>query len=256
MHRSIKLGRYIAAESPIHRLDPRAKIIAMILYFAMILTIHSLVGLAVLAAGSLLIIGMTRIPFKAYLRTLRPLRYLIAFIFLFPVLFGEHDLAANLVQGTVAAGRMTLFILFSAVLTFTTPTARLIQGLERLLQPFRILGVSPEKWSMMINLALRFIPTIIDEAKIILKAQASRGADFAERSWKEKAKVLITLLVPVTAGTFRRAQELTDSMEARGFVPGMPRTSYHQLTWSRMDSGFVLCFAVVFMLALAWRVLV
>jgi len=251
MRMTMPLGRYVDTDSPVHRLDPRAKLIAMLLYAAVVLMISSLRGLLLTALASAAVMALTRVPFKVYLRSLKPLRWLIVFIFLFPILF-QQGWPDGIVQGTVTAGRMVLFIVFTAILTFTTRQSQLIQALEWLLKPFRRFGVSPEKWSLMMNLALRFIPTIVEEAKLILKAQASRGVDFAERSWREKASALITLLIPVTANTFRRAQELTDSMEARGFVPGMPRTHFHELVWNGRDTvfllGCVLFMALMFML--------
>ena len=139
---------------------------------------------------------------------------------------------------------MTLFILFSAVLTFTTPTARLIQGLERLpAGPSALRALSPEKWSMMINLALRFIPTIIDEAKIILKAQASRGADFAERSWKDKAKVLRHA---ARAGDRRRRSGGRRSSRIRWRRAALCRACPAQVTTSSPGAGWIrdLCFVL------------
>jgi len=255
MKMTIPLGRYIETDSPLHKLDPRAKVIAMFLYLAIILMMSSLYWLAITAVLTVVVLGLTRIPYQVFIRSLKPLRFLIMFIFVFPIIFHEHDIMDGVVQGTLMAGRMTLFILFTAILTYTTQTARLTQGLECLLQPFRRLGVSPEKWSLMINLALRFIPTIIEEAKVVLKAQASRGVDFAERSWRAKASALIPLLVPITVNTFRRAQDLTDSMEARGFVPGMPRTSYYELVWKGQDTWFIAGCSLFLLCSLAWRLL-
>lgn len=253
MKMTIQPGRYIEADSPLHRLDPRGKLVAMILYLFIIILTSSLYLLLAVAAVSVTVILLTRIPFRAYARSLRPLRYLILFIFLFPIIFHDDTLISGVIQGTLTAGRMVLFVLFTAILTFTTRQTRLTQALEWLLKPFRRLGVSPEKWSLMMNLALRFIPTIVEEAQIVLKAQASRGVDFAEQSWRKKASSLLTLLVPVTTNTFRRAQELTESMEARGFVPGMPRSNFYELVWSRRDTWFVLGFVFFLCLMIVWR---
>lgn len=254
MRGAVRLGRYMDTGSWIHELDPRAKLIAMMLYFALIVSVNTLYALTATVAASLLVLYWTRIPYRLYWRTLRPLKYLIAFMFVFPIALGEGSFLQNTEQGVLAAGRMSLFVTFTALLTFTTDPSRLTQGVEALLAPLRRIGVSPEKWSLMLNLAIRFIPVILEEANIVMKAQASRGADFQERSWKAKAKVLLTLLVPITAGAFRRAQDLIDSMESRGYEPGRPRSSYTALVWSPADTGFIAGFALLLLLLIMFRI--
>lgn len=140
---------------------------------------------------------------------------------------------------------MILFIAFTAILTFTTTPERLTNGLESFFAPLRYVRMSPQKITLMISIALRFIPSIFEEAEKILKAQASRGFVLKERTLKEKASVLMTLLVPVSVGAFRRAGELVDSMESRGYQLGRPRSQYQQLLWVNKDTLFVLAFALL-----------
>jgi energy-coupling factor transport system permease protein len=256
MRNRLILGRFIDTDSWVHRLDPRSKITAMLLYFLMIMFTRDLTALALIALFSLIAMKCTRIPYSLYFRAFKPLRFLIAFIFIFPAVFDPRgDLllglgpleihSGGLMLGIVSAARMMLFVSFTAILTFTTAPARLTQGLEEMMKPLKYIGISPERWSLMIGIALRFIPTILEEAEIILKAQASRGADFKELPWKDKAKMLISLLVPVTAGAFRRATDLVDSMEARGYRLGMPRSKYIVLAWRSADTLFTMGFVIL-----------
>lgn len=249
MRGGFKLGRYVAGDSWVHRLDPRSKVIAMLLYFGAILLVDSVMALFALAAVSFPIMAATGIPLRVYVRTLKPLRFLIAFMFIIPILLENRGIA----PGVLAAGRMTLFIMFTALLTFTTDTKRLIQGLESLLSPLRRLGADPGRWTFMLSVALRFIPSIVEEADVILKAQASRGADFQSQSWPNKAKSLVTLLVPVTASAFRRATDLIDAYASRGYRPGAPRTYFYTLAWTRQDTWFVIGSTAILLLTAAWQ---
>ncbi|WP_313787489.1 energy-coupling factor transporter transmembrane component T [Paenibacillus larvae] len=147
--------------------------------------------------------------------------------------------------------RMGMLVSFTAILTFTTTPNKLAQGLEDVMKPLGWVGLSPEKLTLMISLALRFIPTIFEKTEKILKAQASRGADIKELPWVEKGKMLVSLLVPVTVSSFRRAEDLIHSMESRGYVLGAPKTRYHRLNWSRNDSLFLASFLLLVFLVIS-----
>ncbi|TLS48575.1 energy-coupling factor transporter transmembrane protein EcfT [Paenibacillus antri] len=247
MRDTLRIGRFVEAGSWAHRLDPRSKLTAMFLYLAAVLFIDSWYGLAALSVVSFAGLLSTRIPLSKYLKTLKPLRFLIAFVFAVPLLF-EQD---GFLHGSVAAGRMIWFVSFTATLTFTTETPRLVLGMESMLRPMRRLGWNPDRWTFMLAVALRFIPSIMEEADIVLKAQASRGVDFRELPWKSKAKALVTLLIPIASGAFRRASELIDAYASRGYRPGMERTRYEVLAWGRADTWFLLGFAGA-MAAVVW----
>lgn len=250
MHDNLLLGRSIETGSWVHRLDPRAKITGMLVYVAVILLSRSWIAMLVLALFSIGVMLSTRIPLKYFIKAAKPLRYLMLFIFILQVLtvqeggvwltIGSFDLhEGGLRLGAFAVIRMAFLISFTALLTFTTTPARLNQGLEGVLSPLKKIGLSPDRLTLMIGLALRFIPSILDEAQIIMKAQASRGADIKELPLKEKARMLVSLLVPVISGAFRRAQDLVYSMESRGFIMDAPRTRYHRLRWGLADTLFV-----------------
>lgn len=250
------MGRYVAAESWVHRLDPRAKLIAMILFLLAVIMADGAVELGIISVFAIGVLLSSRIPLRRYLRAAKPLWPLMLFMFLFYVLFEEGGdvlfqlgsfkvYSGALLFGIYAVWRMLLLISFTSILTFTTTPIELTLGLEFVLAPLRFIGVSAQQWSMMISVALRFIPTIFQEADKILKAQASRGADYEDLKLREKGKLLVTLLVPVIVSAFRRAEDLVMAMESRGFVLDQKRTSLRQLTWTMKDTTFIGMFIVI-----------
>ncbi|MEK4291253.1 MULTISPECIES: energy-coupling factor transporter transmembrane component T family protein [Paenibacillus] len=256
MNEKLILGRSIETGSWVHKLDARAKITGMLLYVAVILFSRSWMAMAVLAIFSIAVMASTRIPLKYFLKAAKPLRYLMLFIFIVQVVSvktGEVVLTLgswSIYEGGLRLGafsviRMFFLITFTALLTFTTTPGKLNQGLEGILTPFKKLGLSPDRITLMISISLRFIPTILDESQIIMKAQASRGADLKELPLKEKGRMLVSLLVPIIASAFRRAQDLVYSMEARGFRMDAPRSRYHRLRWGKFDTVFIGMFVVM-----------
>ena len=254
------MGRYIAAESWVHRLDPRAKLISMVLFLIAVIMADDFIELAILTVMAVAILLTSRVPMERYWRASRPLWPLMAFMFLFYVLFeGGEDLLFSIgslevtmngvVLGIYAVWRMLLLVSFTSILTFTTTPVELNLGLEHVLAPLKLIGVSPQQWTMMITVALRFIPTIFQEADKILKAQASRGADYEDLKLREKGKLLVTLLVPIVVSAFRRAEDLVMAMESRGYVMDAKRTSLRKLTWRAQDSLFVGLFVVMNLIA-------
>lgn len=256
MNEKLVLGRSIDTGSWVHKLDPRSKITGMMLFVVVILLSHSWIAMGLLAVFSVAVMASTKIPLKYFLKAAKPLRYLMLFIFIVQLLSvkeGEVWLTIgswSLYEGGLRLGafsviRMFFLVTFTALLTFTTTPGRLNQGLDGILSPFKRFGLSPDRITLMIDLALRFIPTILDESQIILKAQASRGVDLKELPLKEKGRMLVSLLVPVIASAFRRAQDLVYSMEARGFRMDAPRSRYHRLRWGGADTAFILMFVVM-----------
>ena len=255
MKHKLMLGRYIDGHSLLHRLDPRSKLVGMLLFMAAVFLINSYVTLIIALTFTLTIIVLTRIPLTYYVRAIKPLLFLIIFIALFHVFFhaeGARLLKAGtfsiysggLEKGLVTAGRMTLFVTFAAVLSFTTQPDRIAGALGSLFHPLQRIGIPVERLTLMLSISLRFIPTIFEEAERIWKAQVSRGFSLANRSLKDKAKLIIALLIPVTAGAFRRAASLADSMEARSYRLGAKRTQYRQMNWQYIDTLFLLSFGI------------
>ena len=251
------MGKYVETGSWMHRLDPRSKTLAMLVFMAAIFLVNSFVEIGIVAAFAFVMILSTSIPLRFFLRSLRPLLFLMVFIFVFHLLFEASGTqlvdmapiklnAGGLEKGTLSVTRMVLFVTFTAILTLTTPPLRLTQGLEDIMQPLKWVGVSPRKVTLMLSISLRFIPTVFEEADKILKAQASRGMDMKDQKLLRKAWLLISLLVPVTIGGIRRAGELVDSMEARGYQLHKPRSKFHILRFKRND--YLLLLAVVALL--------
>ncbi|ARF68086.1 cobalt transporter [Paenibacillus larvae subsp. pulvifaciens] len=262
MNDAFILGRYIETGSWIHRMDPRAKITAMVLYCIVILVTDDPASYGLVTVFSILMLLSSKIPLSTYVKAMKPLRFLMLFIFLFHLLFIKDGTAlfslgvaevhsGGLILACTTVWRMGMLVSFTAILTFTTTPNKLAQGLEDVMKPLGWVGLSPEKLTLMISLALRFIPTIFEETEKILKAQASRGADIKELPWVEKGKMLVSLLVPVTVSSFRRAEDLVHSMESRGYVLGAPKTRYHRLNWSRNDSLFLASFLLLVFLVIS-----
>ncbi|MEF2966231.1 energy-coupling factor transporter transmembrane component T [Paenibacillus sp. M1] len=265
MRNKLLFGRCIDTGSWVHGLDPRAKLTGMVLYLAAIVITRSWAALGVALVFSLAYMAATRIPIKYYAKAAKPLWVLMVFIFVIQCLtvkqgdalwsVGSWTLySAGLGSGLIAASRMALLVSFTAILTFTTTPGLLNQGLAGVLAPLQKVGISAQRLTLMMSIALRFIPTILDETQKILKAQAARGADLREMPWKEKGRMLVSLLVPVTVSAFRRAEELVLSMESRGYMIGAPRSEYHLLRWRSKDTWFVLSYVVLVavVLLLSW----
>jgi len=255
MKHKLMLGRYIEGHSLLHRLDPRSKLTGMFFFIAAVFLIDSYVTLLVGLGFTFIVILMTKIPLAYYVRAIKPLLLLIAFITLFHIFFHSEGVSllkvgvfsiysGGLEKGLVAAGRITLFISFAAVLSFTTQPDRIASALSSLLHPLQRIGLPVERLSLMLSLSLRFIPTIFEEAERIWKAQVSRGFSLADQPLKEKAKRMIALLVPVTTSAFRRAESLADAMEARSYRLGAARSQFRQMVWKRSDTLFLLSFTL------------
>lgn len=253
MNERFVIGRYVERDSWLHQLDPRAKLAAIPLFMGVVFLIHSYFGVLIALLFVLLMIWSSGIPLRQFARAIRPLLFLMVFIFLFHLLFDPQGsriasvgsvalYAGGLEKGVVAASRMALFIAFAALISFTTQPDRLAQGLGSLLKPLRAVGLKTDRFVLMLRVALRFLPTIFDEAQRLWKAQQSRGLSFSNRPLRERAKLVIALLVPVATAVLRRSAVLADSMEARGYQIDKPRTAYRLLEWAARDTLFLVSF--------------
>ncbi|VTR33487.1 Energy-coupling factor transporter transmembrane protein EcfT [Actinobacillus pleuropneumoniae] len=212
MKRKIILGRYMEGDSWVHRLDPRAKTAAMPLFMVAVFLVDGYMGVLALLLFTAVVIRITRIPYRYYIRAMKPLMFLLLFILVFHILYdaGGGKLldvgafkvyAGGLEKGIVSASRMGLFIMLAAVLTFTTQPEQLAQGLGSLLRPLTCISVPTDRLVLMLGIALRFIPTIFEEAERLWKAQQSRGLDLSSRPLREKARLIIA---PAGPGNDRR----------------------------------------------------
>ncbi|MFH1008327.1 MAG: energy-coupling factor transporter transmembrane component T [Candidatus Latescibacterota bacterium] len=226
----ITLGQYFPGDSVVHGLDPRAKFVAIL--FLMSATLFSKSFLFYLVMMALIggVIWLSRLPFWYVLRNVRPFLFLILLTFVFHAC-SLHPLrvtAPGMVEGALFGLRLAILILVASLLTLTTSPIDLTDGLERLMTPLRRIRVPVHELAMMMVIALRFIPLLIEEADRLRMAQISRGASF-EGGWIRKTRSLIPLLVPLFLSAFRKADQLALAMEARSYRGGEGRTSFARL---------------------------
>lgn len=252
---SISLGQYYPARSPIHRADPRMKVIIAIFYIVCTFLCQNIVSFLLLLASAILLVVLSRIPLSIVMRGIRPVLVIMAITSLVnvfwtkgEVLLVEFWVIEIYLEGVYNA--LLLIIRFvvliigtSMLMTYTTTPIALTDAMEDLLKPLKVIGVPVHDFAMMMTIALRFIPTLIDETDKIMTAQKSRGADFTNGSLTKRAKALIPVLIPLFVSAFRRAEELAVAMECRCYHGGKGRT---RMTVRHLHFGdFVFLFAVV-----------
>lgn len=241
------LGRYISITSLYHQLDPRAKIIVMFLNVLMVIMISNWFQLGLAVIVTLILLLLSRISFKFYLKQTMFLKYMYLFFIIFftltegtRVIFELGVLKIHLdgfMQGLFYSSKMILFVLMGALLTFTTAPTELVAGAKRLFN-----SASAEKFAFMTSLAIRLIPMILDEVKVVYIAQQSRGLDFSELTLSEKLTKLMAIIIPSIANTIKRLTMMMDVMDCRGYIVGDERTSIYRLHWTKNDTlivGFI-----------------
>ena len=248
--KDITLGQYFPGGSPVHRLDPRAKLVALIVYIVALFLAEWFVTYAIMLATLIAVVAVARIKAKALLRGMKPLIFLLVFTAILNALYtpGEALVSFWIItitkEGILHAFFMVVRILMlvscTFLLTYTTSPLALTDGLEHLLSPLKKLKVPVHELAMMMSIALRFIPTLIEETDKIMSAQRARGASFDTGNLIEKAKALIPLLVPLFISAFRRAEELATAMECRCYHGGQGRTRLKQLHFRTADLLFML----------------
>ena len=261
----ITLGQYYPGNSFIHRLDPRTNILSTLLLIVAVFLANTAIGYAALCAMVLFIILVSGLPFMLVLKSVKPLLFIIVLTLVLHAVMGqgEHVLyqwkfikvtEEGLQLGVQMAMRLILLLMISSILTFTTSPIVLTDGIEALLRPFRVIGVPAHELAMMMTIALRFIPTLMEETDRIIKAQTARGADFSGGNLLVRAKNMLPILVPLFISAFRRADDLAVAMEARCYRGGEGRTRMHQLAYRSGDvMAFVFAFAMIGLLAfLRW----
>ena len=258
--KDITLGQFFPGRSFVHRLDPRTKLIAVLCYIVALFLAKWWISYAVTLAVLLVAIRISSIAPKAILRGMKPVVILLIFTAVLNLLYypGEHILCSfwifaismeGIVHAFFMVARILMLISCTFLLTYTTSPLALTDGLETLLNPLKKLKIPVHELAMMMSIALRFIPTLIEETDKIMSAQRARGADFESGNLIQKAKALIPLLVPLFISAFRRADELATAMECRCYHGGQGRTRMKQLQYTAADrlvmAGFVLLCAAV-----------
>jgi len=242
---NLTLGRYIPSNSPIHRLDPRTKIISILIISISIFFLKHLWSYSLLAIFLLAIILLARLSIKFVLKGLMPLLWIIIFTFLLHLLFTPGSPIASfgplkiteqgLSLGTFITLRLIFLILIASLLTLTTSPQKLTRGLEFLLSPLKVVGISSHKIAMMMTLSLRFVPLLFEEVDRLIKAQKSRGSDFSHKNPIKRIRAIIPILVPLLINLFRRADEFALAMELRAYDPDRPRGDLEDIKFRISD---------------------
>ena len=245
MLRDITLGQYFPGDTLIHRLDPRTKILVVILYIIALFISTSYVTYAIMASLLIAEVTIARIKFSTLLKSVRPILFIIVLTVVLNAFYtpGEPIFSIwiftltreGLRTALFMAARLVLLVMSSFMLTYTTSPIMLTDGLESLLSPLKRLGAPVHELAMMMSIALRFIPTLIEETQKIMSAQKARGAEFDTGSIIDKARALLPILVPLFISSFRRADELAVAMESRCYHGGEGRTKLHELKFRGID---------------------
>ena len=256
MLKDITLGQYFPGNSVIHRLDPRTKLVGLIVYIIALFTAGSWISYGIMLAFLVGMVALSTIPVKALFKGMKPLIFILIFTGLLNLLFtgGETVLVAFwkitiTLEGVIRAFFMVIRILMlisaTFLMTYTTSPIQLTDGLESLLSPLKKIRVPVHELAMMMCIALRFIPTLIEETDKIISAQKARGADFETGSVLKRVKALVPILVPLFISAFRRADELATAMECRCYQGGEGRTKMKLLRYRRRDYSAYLILLVL-----------
>ena len=264
MIRDITLGQYYPEQSVIHRLDARTKILGTLLYIIEVFLVNSFAGfgLVILALG--ILIGISRVPVRFIFKGLKAVVFIILLTFVLNLFMFDGTVLwhwkfltityEGLYRSCFMALRLILLIIGTSMLTLTTKPMELTDGLEKLLKPFNRLGLPSHEIALMMSIALRFIPTLLEETDKIMKAQQARGADFESGNLMQRVKNMIPILIPLFVGSFRIAQDLALAMEARCYVGGEGRTRMKEIVFSRRDgvAGVLLAVFLGIVIASRW----
>lgn len=262
--REIALGQYYPVDSVLHRLDPRTKIVLMIAYITMIFFVKTFIGFGIVLVFLAAAILLSRVPVGKVLKSLKTIMFLVLFTVIMSLLFyagKEEDLIwrwgiikvyrAGLINAGLMALRLMFLVVGPTLLTFTTTPVALTDGLESLLKPLTYIKFPVHELAMIMSIALRLIPTLVEETDKIQSAQKARCADFDSGNVFKRAKAMIPVLIPLFVSSFRRADELADAMDSRCYRGAKGRTRMKKLKFHIRDLIAVL-FLSVFFFAVLW----
>lgn len=245
MLKDITIGQYYPTNSIIHKLDARVKLIATFIFMISLFIINKFWPYLIVVGSLIAVISLSKIPSKFIVKGLKPLKWIIIFTFVINIFFIPGDTIwslgfikitrQGLSQAIFMALRLIFLVVGTSLLTLTTSPIELTDGIERLLNPLKKIGFPVHELAMMMTIALRFIPTLLDETDKIMKAQMSRGADFESKNIINRAKNLVPLLIPLFISAFRRADELAMAMEARCYRGGDNRTKMKESIMTKAD---------------------
>ncbi len=259
MLNDVTFGQYYPAKSFVHNMDPRMKLLLVIAYIVAIFIANNFFGLLLVTFVLLFFILLARVPFGRVLRSIKMILFLIVFTAVLNLLFytgGENDIVLakwwiitiswqSIINTVFLAMRLLLLVLGTALLTLTTTPVALTDGIESLLKPLKYIKVPVHELALVMSIALRFIPTLMEETNRIVAAQKARGANFETGGIFRRAKAMIPVLIPLLVSAFRRAEDLGDAMDARCYSGAKGRTKYKKLTFTWRDLLGFLFFAAL-----------
>ena len=257
-------GRYVPADSLVHRMDPRSKLIVIFFFVCVIFLANNWQTYALIGIYTFLMLGLSRIPVRFLYGGLKPILWLVLFTLVLQLFFTREGTLVyqagplkiydqGIKMGIFISMRFFFLILMTSLLTLTTTPIEITDGLETLLNPLKKVRFPVHEMALMMSISLRFIPTLMEETDKIMKAQIARGVEFASGPIKERIKAVIPLLIPLFVSSFKRAEELAIAMEARGYRGGEGRTKYRQLSWALLDTLQILLLAIVTILLFLLR---
>jgi energy-coupling factor transport system permease protein len=249
-------GRYVPADSIIHRMDPRSKLVIVFLFVCIVFLANNTITYSVLALYTVILVMLSKIPIRFLYNGLRPILWLILFTLLLHVLLTKEGqiifefgwlkvYEEGLRQGIFISVRFLLLILVTSLLTLTTTPIEITDGIETLLGSLKRFKFPVHELALMMSISLRFIPTLMQETDKIMKAQIARGVEFTSGPIKERVQAIVPLLIPLFISSFKRAEELAVAMEARGYRGGEGRTKYRQLKWKLSDTSMIVFLGLI-----------
>ena len=244
---NINLGQYLPTGSFIHRLDPRAKLFSLLLIISSIFPSKGVIALVFWAAVLVMAVHVSRITWRIMLQTSRPVMFLVIFTFIFNLIaaWWNGNLSQGVFKALFTASRLLVLMMFAVLLPLTTAPLELADGLDALLSPLSRIGFPAHESAMMIGMALRFIPLLMQETDKIMRAQLSRGAMLDQGNLFQRVKAFLPVLIPLFVIIFRRADEIAEAMEARGYEGGEGRTRRKPLVWKKTDTlTLIVCAAM------------
>ena len=245
MVRDVSFGQYFPGNSLIHRLDPRAKLLIFIAYIVIIFCTFNFAAIAVTTAFTVLFLALSKIPIRFYFKSLKVVIFIVIFTSLLNLFYGSGDPLwqwwifritwEGIQRAIFVTIRIISLMLASSCLTFTTSPTELTDALERLMQPLKVIHFPVHEIAMMMSLAMRFVPTLLEETDKIMQAQKARGADMESGNLVKRVKALIPILIPLFVSAFRRAYDVATAMECRCYRGGAGRTRMKQLHMGARD---------------------
>lgn len=240
-------GRFLPGDSIVHKMDPRAKLLFVFIFIVAVFLANNVWSYAVLLAFTFLVMTISKIKLSYLINGLKPVMILLVFTLFIHVFFTKGGAVLvdwkfieiheeGLRQGIFISIRFLVLVFMTSILTLTTSPIAITDGMEMLLNPFKKIKLPVHELALMMSIALRFIPTLMDETDKIMKAQMARGSDMTSGPIKDRIKAVVPLLVPLFVSAFKRAEDLATAMEVRGYRGGDGRTRYRQLKWNLRDT--------------------